>query len=349
MEPLRLPSNPETLVVIQTAFVGDIALTSSFLAGLRTLAPSARIVLLTTPAGARLLEPNPWRIEILPYDKRGREKGLGGFLRKARELRALHPKVVFCLHRSFRSTLLARATGAETYGFAEAAGAFLLHHRRARKGKTYEAEKNLALLEAWAGEAARGLSAYPSLALGEAEVAEARQLVGGQNPFVAIAPSSVWATKRWPVERFAQVAEELGRKHGLRTVIVGGSEPHDLELGRRLAALVPGSLDLSGRTSLGLLKAVLAEAKLVVANDSAPLHLALAVGTRALGIFGPTTKDLGFFPLAPPGQSGVVELTGLSCRPCGLHGHNACPERHFRCMLDLSPEKVYAEAEKLLC
>jgi heptosyltransferase-2 len=102
-------------------------------------------------------------------------------------------------------------------------------------------------------------------------------------------------------------------------------------------------------TSLGALKSVLSRARLVVANDSAPLHIAIAMGATVVGIFGPTTKELGFFPKAPPGKSATAELAELNCRPCGLHGHNACPLGHFRCMLDLKPEAVLKEAESLLC
>lgn len=347
---MRDPKN-STILVIQTAFVGDIALATSFFAGLRSLAPEARIVAVTTPAGAQLLQPNPWRVEIISYDKRGRERGMRAFWRKCRELRALNASLVFCLHRSFRSSFLAFNAGGESYGFAEAAGAFLLDHKVKRAGKLFEAEKNLALLEAWSGQS--GFSPFPVLQASEEEKREARALLGGEKKFVALAPSSVWATKRWPPERFAWLANEFWRKYGLRSVIVGGRESYDIDLGRALssacAADIPAPLDLSGKTSLGQLKAVLEEAEFVVANDSAPLHFAIAMGTKTLGIYGPTTRELGFFPLSPEKQSAAVELAGLSCRPCGLHGHQACPQKHFRCMLDLSPEKVFAEAEKLLC
>jgi heptosyltransferase-2 len=108
-------------------------------------------------------------------------------------------------------------------------------------------------------------------------------------------------------------------------------------------------LDLAGKTGLGALKSVLSRAKLVVANDSAPLHVAIAMGVPVVGVFGPTTKALGFFPMAPEGMAATAEVAGLVCRPCGLHGHHACPQGHFRCMLELSPETVLKEAETLLC
>lgn len=351
----RKNSAPKRILVIQTAFLGDIVLATSFLANLRKLAPGAEIRFLTTPVGAKALEGNPMNITCIAYDKRGLDAGFGGFVRMARRLKEFAPGITFCLHRSLRSTLLARLSGGETYGFHDGAGTVLLSHRVKRASGAYDAEKNHAMLAAWAGEGARGLPLYPVLGLSEADKQEAEKLVGGLGSYVAFAPSSVWATKRWPAERFARVAELLWERHQLRAVIVGGKEAADLEAGaaieeyfraRGAAAALP--LNLAGKTGLGGLKAVLARATLLVANDTAPLHVAIAMGVPVVGVFGPTTKELGFFPLTPPGKSAVAEHTSLDCRPCGLHGHHVCPRKHFRCMLELEPELVLKEAERLL-
>jgi heptosyltransferase II len=353
----KTPSlEPRKVLVIQTAFLGDIVLTTSFLANLRRLLPDAEILFLTTPAGTKVLQPSSFRVRPVPYDKRGADRGLGGFLRKARELRDFAPDLVFCLHRSLRSTLLARVAGGNTIGFREGAGSVLFGQRVARPAGAFEAEKNHALLTAWAGEKAKSLPLFPSLGVSPEDESAAQSLLQGLGEFVALAPSSVWATKRWPADRFARLAAMLWEKKGLRCVLVGGSEPADLEVAKALVSAVHASgkgvplpLDLIGKTPLGALKSVLSRAKLVVANDSAPLHVAIAMGAPVLGVFGPTTKSLGFFPLAPAGLAGVAEHSHLDCRPCGLHGHHACPRGHFRCMLELSPEAVYLEAEKLLC
>ena len=352
----RKNSTPARILVIQTAFLGDIVLATSFLANLRKLAPGAEIRFLTTPVGAKALEGNPMSVACVAYDKRGKDAGFGGFLRMARELRQFAPDLTFCLHRSLRSTLLAKLSGGEAFGFHDGAGTVLLDHRVKRPKDVFEAEKNQAMLEGWAGEGAKGLPLFPVLSLSEADKREADQLVGGLGRFVAFAPSSVWATKRWPAERFARVAELLWEKHQLRAVIVGGKEAADLEAGAAIeeyfrkknssTAALP--LNLAGKTGLGGLKAVLARATLLVANDTAPLHVAIGMGVPVVGVFGPTTRDLGFFPLTPPGKSAVAEHTALDCRPCGLHGHQVCPRKHFRCMLELEPEAVLREAERLL-
>jgi heptosyltransferase II len=321
-------SPPSRILAIQTAFIGDIVLTTSFLANLRRLAPNAEICFLTTPVGARVLEGNRLNVQCIPYDKRGADAGVGGFLKIVKKLRGYGPELVFCLHRSLRSSLIAKASGGKVYAFHDGVGACFLHHQVRRPERVFEAEKNHAMLLAWAGEGARNLPLYPVLSLGEAEKDEAEKLLAGFGPFVALAPSSVWATKRWPAERFAKLAEMLWEKRGLRAVIVGGNEKADLEVGaciedyfRQKGSNAARPLNLIGKTGLGGLKAVLCRATLLVANDTAPLHIGIALGVPVVGVFGPTTRELGFFPLAPKGKSGVAEHAALECRPCGLHGH----------------------------
>ena len=343
----------ERILVVHTAFLGDIVLATPFFAALRSLYPQAKIHFLTTPGGAALLAPNAWGVEPIAFHKRGRDSGPLGFWRVARALKNLKPDLVLNLHRSLRSALLAKASGGEVWGFAEATGSYLFHGKVARRPGAFEAEKNLSLLEAAVGGGS--FSPYPSLQASASDEAAASALLGATGKFVALAPSSVWATKRWPAEKFAELAVRVQRDLGLGTVLVGSDSPEDkaaaaavLEAIRRSGAEnLP--LNLTGSTSLGALKSVLSRAQVVVSNDSSPLHMAIAVGTKAVGIYGPTTRELGFFPLAPPGKAAVAEVLGLECRPCGLHGHKSCPRGHFRCMLDLGVEHVFREVKNLVC
>ncbi|RZA00531.1 MAG: glycosyltransferase family 9 protein [Proteobacteria bacterium] len=330
------PPKPSRVLVIHTAFIGDIVLATPVLEALRTLLPAADILFVTTPAGAKVLEPNPWGVRVRAFHKRGPERGARGLYRLGKELRAWNPELTFCLHRSFRSSLLSRLAGGDSWGFREAAGAFLFKHRVSRDGFEFEADKNLALISAWSG--VKGFSRFPRLRAASADNAAAASLLEGVGKFVAMAPSSVWATKRWPAERFGRLAERLQREHGLRTVVVGSDAPEDIAAAAALMAASGAArpLNLCGKTSLGALKSVLSRAELVVSNDSSPLHMGIAAERPVVGIFGPTTRELGFFPL-------------VSCRPCGKHGHDRCPLGHFRCMLDLTEESVYQEISKLLC
>jgi heptosyltransferase II len=344
MNPLKAKIN--RALVIHTAFPGDLVLATAFLRGLRRELPKAEIYLLTTPAGQELLTENAWDIKVISYEKRGRQKGLLSLLKMAETLRsAVRPDLTFNLHRSIRSALLARAAGAPVIGFKEAAGSFLFSRKAPRPKGWKESEKNLGLLRLWAG--AKEFAIEPELQVSKKGRIEAQELLPDRKDFFVIAPGSVWATKRWPAERYGDLAARLQKRTGLLPVVVGGAQ--DKELIEKIIGPIPeeSMLDLVGKTSLPGLVAVLARARFAITNDSAPLHIATAVGTPVLGIFGPTTEDLGFFPHAPLENAMVAERSGLTCRPCGAHGHRQCPLKHFRCMMDLSVDQVEEELKKL--
>jgi heptosyltransferase-2 len=181
----------------------------------------------------------------------------------------------------------------------------------------------------------------PQLYPGDTERAAVDALLRGAShagePLIALAPGSIWATKRWPF--FPDLARELGQ-HG--RVVVIGSEA-DAPLARDISDAAGGSVvDATGRLSLLASAELLSRATLLVTNDSAPQHLASAVGTPTVTVFGPTVPEFGFGPLAP--GSRVVGHATLSCRPCHPHGPVTCPLGHWRCMRELSVRDVATEA-----
>lgn len=344
--------------MIHTAFLGDLVIASGFLRSLRKLYPTAAIRLLTTAQGCEVLDPNPWNIELVKLEKRGKDRGLKGAVALLKEIRAWRPDLTINLHRYARSTFLALGSGAkQVLGFKDAPLRWLHSRTVDRKQFTYESERYHAFL----GEGLQEADYWPELFFSDEDRRFGDDLLAPLegDRFIVIAPSSVWATKRWPADRFGDLARRSWEKHGLRTVIVGSPDPVDMNLAgvvERLFVHTPGRdkmleglpLNLAGRTRLGPLKYILSRAQAVVANDSAPLHIGTAMGVPTLGIFGPTTKELGFFPLCRPGSSDVAEVE-LYCRPCGKHGHDVCPEAHFRCMRELTIEQVETKLQRLLC
>jgi heptosyltransferase-2 len=146
-----------------------------------------------------------------------------------------------------------------------------------------------------------------------------------------MAPGSVWGTKRWPYYG------ELASRTDGQIVIVGGRE--DAPLAQSIVQSTGGrAVSAAGALSLRESAALIRRARVLVTNDSAPLHLATAVGTPVLALFGPTVPEFGFGPRRP----GDVALghAELSCRPCSRHGPQVCPLGHHRCMRDLSVEAV---------
>ena len=171
------------------------------------------------------------------------------------------------------------------------------------------------------------------------------QWVSSSQLLVGINPGSSlrWPTKQWPVENFAKLCDELARRN-VRVVITGS--PEESGVAEQLMGLTRNKpVNAIGKTSITELVALIRRCQVFISSDSAPMHIASAVHVPLVAIFGPTTRELGFFPYGP--KSAVVELN-LPCRPCSLHGGNACPLGHFKCMNDLTPEMVFNPAKNFL-
>jgi len=322
---------------VQTAFLGDVVLTTPLL---RVLAARhGPVDVVTTPAAAPLLDTHPAVRQVIRYDKRGADRGWSGVAALARRLREAHYEVAYVPHRSLRSALLALwARVPRRVGFRDGWRS-LYTESRLRPARGHEVDRLLAL--AGDDHAIR----TPSIGLTQADHGAAAAFVESAalgSEVLALAPGSIWGTKRWP--HFADLAGRLAASHAV--AVVGG--PADEALA---AAIVDRVRASGGRAASGCGKltlresaALLARCRLLVTNDSAPLHFAQAVGTPTVAIFGPTVPSFGFGPLNPGDR--VVEVTALSCRPCSKHGPAACPLGHHRCMRDLAVERVIAAIEE---
>ena len=158
---------------------------------------------------------------------------------------------------------------------------------------------------------------------------------------VGVHPGSAWPTKRWLPERFSELCRRL-KGSGARVVLVGGKD--DQGLCGRIAA-ESGATDWSGKTDLRELRSLMRHLSLFITNDSGPMHVATATGVPTIAIFGPTTRELGFFPYGPGHR--VLEAD-LRCRPCALHGGKVCPEAHFLCMRLITVNQVWDQASSVL-
>lgn len=332
---------PRSIAVVQTAFAGDVILTLPLIQLLHERYPGAELTAVTIPAAAELLAGHPAVARVLPYDKRGSDGGIRGFLRMAARLRAAGCDVAVIPHRSLRSALLAfMARIPRRIGFDRSAGRFMLTDCVRYAAADHEIARNLALAGPL-GIRPEGIT-LPRLYPSEADVRSVDAFLrGGQagpdDARVAVAPGSVWATKRWPEENFAALIRLLlGRN--MRVVLIGGAE--DRELCARLArgAGSAAVADAAGRFSLTGSAALIARCRGLVSNDSAPVHIAVAMGVPVVALFGPTHPRFGFAP-AGPGDA-VVDVDGLACRPCSIHGGNRCPTGTFDCMRRISAARV---------
>ncbi len=317
-------------LVIQTAFLGDVVLTTPLLAALADKFEPVDIVV--TPAAAPLLRGHPSVRQVIVYDKRGRDAGPAGVWRTGRALRATRYDRAFLPHASWRSATLALlARVPERTGFADSAAAITYTTRVTRAPVGHEVERLLAL-------AGRRVRTPPvSLALGPDDEAAADRWLAerGLAPgFTAVAPGSVWGTKRWPY--YPALASALSGP----IVVIGGAE--DAPLAEAIVAAAPGrAWSAAGAFGLRSSAALIRRARVLVTNDSAPLHLGTAVGTPLVAVFGPTVPEQGFGPRGS--RSLALGHAGLACRPCSAHGPEVCPLGHHRCMRELPVETV-AEA-----
>ena len=323
-------------LVIQTSFLGDVILTTPLIA---ELARRGAVDVLVTPTGAAALANNPDIRTVIRYDKRGTYGSALGLWQTLREIRARRPyQAAYLAQGSFRSGAIAMMTGAkERIGFASSTGRLLYTIQLPYRPERHHAERLWSLSMSECADPPTRDQIRPRLYPSDEERSRIdmllRQSEGADEPFVALAPGSAWGTKRWPY--FPALAKRLADDY--RIAIIGSKA--DSSLAAEIVEGLPPDRVING-VGLPLLASaeLIGRARTIVTNDSAPQHLASAMGTPTLTIFGPTVPEFGFGPLAE--RHVVAGHESLSCRPCSRHGPQRCPLGHWRCMRELTPEYV---------
>ncbi len=322
----------EGTLVVQTAYLGNVVLTTPLLAVLAERHGPVDVV--AQPVSAQVLSDHPAVREVIPYDKRGADRGWRGAQRFARGLRARRYARAYLADRSWRAGLIVYAARipART-GFSGSPAERLYSSKVERPGHGHESVRIAMLAGVPVG------APLPPLALGlgaaDRDAACAWLAERGiPGEFVAVAPGSVWPARRWP--HFA----ELGARITRPIVVIGG--PTDAAAGAEVVAAAPErAWSSAGAVGPRVAAALIERALALVTNDSASLHLAGAVGTPVVALLGPTVPRFGVGPLGPLDL--VVGRDDLLCRPCAQPGPAVCPLDHHRCLRELSVDTV-AEA-----
>ena len=321
------------VLIIQTAFAGDVILTLPIAQALKEKYPGAKISFLAIPGTANLLENNPYIEEVILYDKKKTDKGFFRFRKLIHLLKEKNFDVIISPHRSLRSTLLANYSGCEnTISFTLSALSFKYRARVIYKSNVHEIIRNLSLLDPLG--IVENEIRIPELFPSDKDKEKVSELlvefkIEQDEKYFTIAPGSVWFTKAFPDYKFAKILSVLN-DFDFKVVMVGGSEDAGLcskikVLGKNLKVY-----NAAGRLTYLQSAELIKRSKVLLTNDSAPLHLANAVGTRVLAVFGATIPEFGFYPI---GKNDLIyETKGLKCRPCGIHGGNRCPVKTFDCM-----------------
>jgi heptosyltransferase II len=340
-------TSPKKILVFQTAFLGDVILSLPMIQLLHKQFPLAEIDVVTTPRAADLLFNHPAISTVIPYDKRKSQKGFRDILRLATTLREEKYDIAVVPHRSLRTAIIIALSAIPCrVTFDTSAGKFLYNHIVRYEKTVHEIDRNNSLLTPLNIKILE--KEFPSLYPSEhdqkliTKYLFEREILQ-QEKMIAIAPGSVWNTKRWLLERFIELSLMLAND-GWEVLIIGGKE--DTELGSTIVETSKHKniQDCTGKLTLLQSAELIGRCRALVTNDSAPLHIAVAMRTPVVSIFGATVPAFGF---GPYGENDIViEINGLHCRPCAIHGGDKCPIRTFDCMKKIDAITVFNAVER---
>lgn len=333
------PAQVHRILIRGVNWVGDAVMTTPAIAGIRQTFPDARISLLVKPYVAGVFAGNPHIDEILLYEGDGRHAGLSGLLRLARELRHAQFDLAILLQNAFEAALLTflaripRRVGYNTQGRSLLLTTAVLRDHSMKAQHHVEYYQALVKRAGWV-EAKAQPALYLSSEVEERAAALLRgEGVQSEESLVAFnAGSTYGSAKRWPADRYAAVADHLIDRLGVKILLTGahgdGAVARAIQsLARRPERLI----DLTGRTDIQLLGAVLKRCAVFVTNDTGAMHIGAAVGVPLVAIFGPTDPTT----TSPVGRH-VLLRHPVACSPCLLR---ECPIDH-RCMTGISVEQV---------
>ena len=276
------------ILIVRTDRMGDVVLTAPVFKALRKFYPSAHIAVLVQPSAVDLVQGNPYINEVIVDDHEGLHKGVMGALHVARQIRRCHFDQAFIFHTKRRANMLCFLAGVPCRrGYKNNKFGMLLTHPlkdTRHLGLKHESQYCLDVLAA-AGIPEAGLDLLvPNNK--EAEVWAVQWLKdNGLAPgeIIAIHPGASDTTKQWPPQCFAQLISALTNRYMLKIVLIGG--PQTVEAAGKIQAQSPTALNLAGQTSVGQMAALLRRCRLLVSNDSGPMHVGAAVGTSVIGLF----------------------------------------------------------------
>jgi heptosyltransferase-2 len=312
----------QKILIIQTAFIGDVILATPLIDSLHVQFPNSKIDFLVKNGNQNLLINHPNLNRVLVFDKSKKIKSLLALLK---EIRKEKYDLVVNLQRFFSSGLLtAFSCAKEKRGFKKNPLSFLFTKSfdHIVNNGLHEVERNLALIEDLCKKTFKSPKLYPS-AIDFDKISTFQS-----KSYYCIAPSSVWFTKQAPKSVWIKTIHSIKDKNAI-IYLIGGSE--DFNLCEEISIEIKNIeiKNLAGKLSLMESAALIKGAIRTFVNDSGPLHLASAMNAPVTVYFCSTSPSFGFGPLSD--DSEIIEVKNLSCKPCGLHGYKSCPKGHFEC------------------
>lgn len=322
------------ILIIQTAFLGDVILATPVVEKLHRVFPDAEIDFLLRKGNEDLFTDHPFLKNIIVWDRQtNKYKNLLKILKMIRQYKY---DLIVNLHRFGSSGFItAFSKASRTIGFDKNPFSLFfskrIKHVIGIKNKLHEIDRNLSLISDYGDQSRVMPRLYPS----EKDFQKIRSKLSGD--YICIAPASVWFTKQFPKEKWIELIKKL--PVSIQICFVGADSDKELceeiinESGCRI------SFNFAGKLNLLETAALMKDAKLNFVNDSAPLHIASAMNAPVSSIFCSTVPAFGFGPLSETYFIYETEKT-LDCRPCGLHGFISCPENHFDCAYTIDTGKM---------
>ena len=325
----------QKFLVIQTAFIGDVVLATALVEKLHQFYPQATIDFAVRKGNEALLIDHPFLNEILVWNKRqNKYANLIALFKRIRK--AKYTRIINVQRYAATGFLTAFSGAGSTAGFNKNPLSRLFtrtvkHVMQQSTNFEHEVARNQQLIADITDTEPAKPRLYPS-ATNFKNVQEYKN-----GPYICIAPSSVWFTKRYPLEKWIELVNTLPAEY--KVYVLGALGDKDLGEQIRMAATRNNVTNLCGKCSFLNSAALQQTAAMNYVNNSGPLHFASAVNAPVAAIYCSTVLSLGFGPLSD--KSFIVKSkVPLSCRPCGLHGYKACPLKHFKCALTIENQQL---------
>ncbi len=308
------------ILIIQTAFIGDVVLATPIVEKLKKFYPDCTIDFVVRKGNEDLLFRHPHIRQLFVFDKK--KKKYRNLINLIKMVRKEKYDYVINVQRFLTTGLLTVLSGAKNkIGFNKNPLSFLFSQRVVHRiSGEHEIKRNLSLVEKLTDASLVLPKLYPS--------AEDFEKIKPTEPYICISPASVWFTKQLPVNKWLLLVNNLQEKF---TIYLMGSK-YDLELCTFIKQIANSKKVevLAGKLTLLESAALMKNATMNYVNDSAPLHFASALNAPVTALFCSTIPEFGFGPLSD--QSYVLQTDEkLACKPCGLHGKKTCPKGHFKC------------------
>ncbi|MBN2543648.1 lipopolysaccharide heptosyltransferase II [bacterium] len=336
------------ILIVQTAFAGDLILTSPLIHCTKEIFPQSEVSLLTTPIGEEIFKNNPYLDNIIVFDKRNADKGIRAIFKISKKLKQMDFKYCLLPHNSFKSGLICYLAKIKyRIGFKGTQGTMFYTRKVKQDKKKIIIERILDLLGAFQE---RICPIAPEI-FTDSDDSKAvddffikYNINEERDRLIGISLGSHWATKRYPESKIVKLIEIILHDTDYKIILIGSKDEYEMceSIRHKFYIRVYNAAGIGSiRTSAELIKRL----RLLVSNDSTPGHIGSAVRTPVVTIYGPTIPEFGFRPY---GRDNRVVQVALDCRPCNPHGPQKCPKKHHNCMNLIQPEMIYKEINSIL-